>query len=430
MRLSRHEFQGYCSILMDLVSMPSVFTRPDDVKKVTSYCLQRLDKCLKGHQLIEDSEGNLICIPAFVDQSLPIVYLSAHADTVHADASEWTSPYAPFNPYEDEHEIVARGVSDCKAGVAFQLLLAQLIFEHKIALPNTIFTITFKEEGPGRKTSSNIAKKMGVEYPLSNQMTYLFALENTVSLAAEPILGYFTSERGNFTISMTGTMAVLKNYLESLVNWNPVAIWPHQTPSPLSKEAIHQTGGHVCTVGRKQNRLTEVILASENHDAITAGSLEEAFIIPTTIHVAKTEEPQLHTMILNQRSFASKVDILNELQGFPYQFLSDINLTSGWNIQKRFERDPLAEIFAQLNQRYIKLEQDFNPGASDASIIFNSLSKENQQRVLPLTVGPGTRSQRSRTPPRLTHGPNETFDKQSGMNACQTLLDLCLSLSK
>jgi hypothetical protein len=42
--------------------------------------------------------------------------------------------------------------------------------------------------------------------------------------------------------------------------------------------------------------------------------------------------------------------------------------------------------------------------------------------LLPLVYGPGTRSQRLASPPRLTHGPNETFLKVAGRQSLEVLL--------
>ena len=56
----------------------------------------------------------------------------------------------------------------------------------------------------------------------------------------------------------------------------------------------------------------------------------------------------------------------------------------------------------------------YNIGASDATIILRSMDPNLSNTILPIVMGPGSRSQRSANPPRLTHGKNETFDKHSG----------------
>lgn len=415
-------YRHYYSYLMDLVSMPSVFDRPEDIKKVTDYCFHVFKNCLKNYEFIQDEAGNLIIIPQQINPTLPILYLSAHADTVDADASFWSSPYAPFIPYEDENEIVARGVSDCKAGLAFQLFLASLISQDKVQLPNTVFTVTFKEEGPGLKTSSSIGKMMGSRYPLSDGMTYLLVLENTVKLTPEPTLNYFTTESGNYTIKLTGSINELRHHFKKLIHWNPVAIWPHIASLNFNQKVLYQKGGHVCTTSREQNLLTETILQSQNGDLILAGNETTASSIPPQIQIMTSQEPLSHTLVLTQRSLATKRSILNELQEIP---IVHAELLEGLNIQSRFKQDPIAGFLSRLNGNHIRVEEDSNPGTSDASIIFNQLTEEKQQKVLPIIIGPGTRSQRNRTPPRLTHGPNETFDKKSGMQSVQTLMDLC-----
>jgi hypothetical protein len=65
-----------------------------------------------------------------------------------------------------------------------------------------------------------------------------------------------------------------------------------------------------------------------------------------------------------------------------------------------------------------------NLGASDATIITASMPPAQRDALLPLVCGPGTRSQRNATPPRLTHGPNETFVKAAGARSLALLVEV------
>lgn len=391
--------------LVELCNIRSVHTEPENVKNAIRYCESVFQKNLKTHFIIRDGLNNLICMPKSWDPSLNIVYLSAHVDTVTANPEEWTPPFSPFIPFEDEKQIVARGVSDCKAGVAFQLLLSSLHTR------NTVFTLTFKEEGSGEKTAHEIAKHIR----LSNRLDYLIVLENTVIVAPEPVLEYYTLERGNFTIQVEGTITKLKRLLSQLNDWNPIYIVPTKTKWN-NKRVITQAGGHACTTDRNNNLLTTTILAADHNALIQTSGEVDIAVIPTKIYVGNKEKEVTHSLILNIRSCSSKDHILHQLKDIEYV---PLKLAPGINVQKIFCSSPL---YALMHQIVMKTKEGCNPGSSDASHIYSAL--DCKEGLLPVVIGPGTRSQKHLSPPRLTHGVNETFDKASGMSAVQSLLQL------
>ncbi len=423
--LSVSEEEQFYRYLVDLCRIPSVYTSPKDVENAILFCERVLRENLRNYFIIRDGFNNLICMPHEIDNSINMLYLSAHVDTVDAKPEEWSSPFSPFIPFEDERQIVARGVSDCKAGVSFQLFLSSLLKQGLVKLRNIVFTLTFKEEGPGIKTSTEIAKELGKKYPLSDFGDYILVLENTVSVSPEPTLQYYTSERGNFVIDITGKIRELQQRLVQLNNWNPVFITPlHKDVESVEHQMIAQPGGHACTVGRESNLLTAIILSATSKTTIQSLGKMDAAVIPTKIRVGSSKEEVVHSMILNNRSFVSRAAIDQELDGISYTPLSSFGISSGMDVQRPFQSSPMALLLQKLDGKFLKVQESFNPGASDASIIYSSMDSEEQKKILPIVIGPGTRSQKHLSPPRLTHGSNETFDKSSGIKAIQTLLDL------
>lgn len=417
------QFENYLKFLRVLVNKPSVFTHPDHVAEVINYCYQQFLYLLPSYHIYIDEGHNLIAIPSHVDLDHDILYLSAHADTVDAYADDWQAPYHPFMPFEDSNQLVARGVNDCKAGVALQLYLAYLLNQNNYQAKNVIFTITFKEEGPGEKSAYMIAKQMGQRLPLSHKLTYLLVLENTVKLEPAPYLGLYPAERGNFVIELTDTLSALQSALTKLTAWNPIAI-VSTTPAFITADTqiVRQSGGHICTIDRHQNKLTDVILSAHPYSIINAGELMQIAVVPAEISISRSDKNIRHKLILGCRSFAATREVINELNTYAYRPVKDFAYSSGFDISTRFIASSAYQILVAENNNFIPVQCEFNPGASDASTIYNALSAEQQKKFLPLVIGPGTRSQKNADPPRLTHGRNETFDKLSGEKAVYAIL--------
>lgn len=423
--ISDSHFELYCRYLNSLCNIPSVTLHPQNVLQLILFCKKIFEESLDHYTIFIDEKNNLVCLPESINPNRNLIYLSAHADTVDAVASEWTDPYHPFQAYEDAHEIVARGVSDCKAGVAFQLLVALLLKENA-KLENIIFTITFKEEGSGEKTARAIGKKIGRDYPLSTKRNYLLVLENTVSLSnPKPILGYYTREKSNYVVQIEGSLEQLKQRLLHLQDWNPIAISPlNQSAKTTTLKTLSQKGGHVCTLGREQNLLTKAILESSSKQTITAGGANQIGVAPTSIQVETCEEEIPHVLILGNRCFMSSDQIRKQLEEIPHIPVTDFHLGSGMDIKELFHSDPISTLLKNLGNQFLCLEEDSNPGQSDASIIYQAIDLPFRHQLLPIVIGPGTRSQKQAIPPRLTHGVNETFNKIAGKQAIQTLVEL------
>ena len=416
------------SHLRELVAIPSVFTRPDDVKKAMNYCKTAFKSTLPGYTFHEDEGQNLIGIPDTLNIEKPLLYLSAHVDTVGARPEEWDAPFAPFTPFETDEELVGRGVSDCKAGVAFQLFVAALSQKKAIALENIIFTLTFKEEGAGNKSAVHIGHAMGHDLPLSKAQTLLIVLENTVTTGPCPSLGLYTAEKGNFVIEVTGSLSELQASLTQLSRWNPICIHPEGEPDTWHEPLI-QKGGHACSIPRNKNRLTEAILSASATDALAAGDPSSFGVIPTIIKRGKNSRPLAHTLILSNRSFDSLTSIQRQLGGIAYRELKAFAISPGMDIRDQFKGSIFEKAIESLVSPPLAVMLDHNTGISDASTIINTLDLDLSGRIFPVVMGPGTRSQRHTTPQRLTHGKNETFDKKSGLDATSTLFQILQTLN-
>jgi len=421
-RLVSNHANRYFAHLRNLAAIPSVFTRPGDVEKAMAYCKKALSSALSGYTIREDKGRNLLAVPYELDLKKPLLYLSAHVDTVDAHKDEWDAPFTPFVPYEDENELVGRGVSDCKAGVAFQLFLAELAGSGALSLENLIFTLTFKEEGAGEKSATHIGRALGRDLPVSETETLLLVLENTVTTGASPSLGLYTAEKGNFVIEVNGSLDELRKNLEHLRSWNPVCIYPATVPESWT-ETLTQKGGHACSIPREQNRLTEIILAAKRTDLLCAGEPNSFGVIPTEIKLGHTSTPLSHTLVLSNRTFDSLASIRGQLTGIRYRELKDFSISPGMDMRSRWEGSTIQTALAAMAPQPLPVVIDHNTGISDASTILNTMDPRIVDHFFPVVMGPGTRSQRHTIPQRLTHGKNETFNKKSGIQATTALLN-------
>jgi hypothetical protein len=436
--MSKCEFTMYLQCLRKLVGFPTVFTQSDQIEKAMSCCQAYFSQHLNNYHIYRDQNRNLIACPESIDRERDIVYLSAHIDTVDADGAEWDEPFSPFSLYENDSQMVARGASDCKAGVAFELFLTELVHLQKIKLSNLIFTITFKEEGAGEKTSIKIGEELGKSLPVSKKDTFLIVLENTVTVSQPPILSYYTAERSNFVIRISDTLEQLRLRLSCLKDWNPVSIEPDVEKCVVQKTTLlTQKGGHVCSVSRKDNLLTTIIEQSANTDLVWAGSPSAFSVIPSKIYkqsaqpmgASKTvQQPIVHHLTLSNRSFDTLDDIKLQLDGIAYEEVKDFSISEGMNFDLLFSGHPILKFFKTSCGRDLSIEHTYNTGVSDATIISRCMNPELRQRFYPLVMGPGTRSQRQLTPPRLTHGKNETFDKRSGKAAIEYILSVLIEI--
>ena len=421
-------YDEYLDFLKKLCEYKTVFSNPADVEKALEYCKSILEKNLFDYKVYYDKKKNLIAVPKKINKTKPIVYLSAHIDTVDAQEKEWGAPYQPWKLYEDDKELVARGVNDCKAGVAYQLILSHLHAKKKLNLENVIFCISFKEEGAGEKTAVEIGKEMGKTLPVGKE-TYLLVLENNVQVDP-PTLCIYASERSNYVIKLSGSINELKAHLKKLSDWNPVSIKPEEKPSDLEWDEFKQAGGHVCSISREENQLTHQILEASNLTLLRAGEEKNFATVPTRILKATHAVEVVHHLVLNKRSFDSLDIVEKELEGIAYTALKDFDISQGFNIEEKFINSNLKKTLNQCEKTApLFLKYTYNVGGSDATHIFSTMSKELKSNFYPLVMGPGSRSQKNINPPRVTHGVNETFNKKAGLAAVQFLSSLLEELT-
>ena len=428
MEQTQIDFEAYLQCLRNLMKFPTLFDRPNQIETAMHWCQIFLTDHLKGYRIYRDQKRNLIACPEQLDLERDIIYLSAHMDTVDADPFEWDEPFSPFTLYEDESQMVGRGVSDCKAGVAFELFLGKLVSTQQIALSNVIFTITFKEEGAGTKTSRQIGEDLGSALPLSKKDTFFIVLENNVTASAPSILSFYTAERGNFVIRISDKIDRLQSILSHLDQWNPVSIRPDIGTMDTGNTVLTQKGGHVCSVTREQNLLTRVIEQSLDTDLIWAGDESGFAVIPSQIFKGNSQIPVVHHLVLSNRSFDTVDDIYAQLDRITYKEVKDFSISQGMNFDLVFSKHYLLEVLKTYQKNGLRVKQTHNIGASDATIVTRCMKSKFKQRFYPIVMGPGTRSQRHKSPPRLTHGMNETFDKKSGQAAVEFLFSVLVKL--
>ena len=420
--LTPADFESYLAALRWLVHTPSPFTEPAAVTALMGEVRTRMQRLLPSYICTVDVAGNLTCVPPAIDAARPLLYLSAHVDTVPSEPSLWTAPFAPHPAYEDATQLVAQGVNDCKAGVATQLWLAHLASTGAIALNNVIFTFTFKEEGAGPKTGVTLGQAFGHALPAPTTGSTLLVLENTVRSDAPYVPLCYTAESSSYTIRLTGTLTQLRAAQLTLAEWRPVSITPTATLTADFTWTHHAPLGHVCTAPAEKNPLLAALLATDARTLIRAGDERSHGTVPAAIGLAASASADVpHRLTLTKRGHFPLPDVLAELAGFEYSAVKPLALSAGFDVAARCADAPVGAAFiAAVASGHAGFDR--NPGSSDATIITSSLPPAYQAQVLPLVYGPGTRSQRLASPPRLTHGPNETFLKVAGRQSLEVLL--------
>ena len=417
-------YQYYLSYLKDLIAIPSVFTDQLGIKRAIRHCKDVLEKNLPGWHVYFDAKHNLVARPEFINTEKAIIYLSAHIDTVDANAAEWAGSHGPFEAFEDEQEIRGRGASDCKAGVAYELFLALLHARHHLVLDNIILTVTFNEEGSGDKTAAEIGRSLGASLPVSESATYFIVLENNVRALTPPVLCVYSREKGNYVIKTRGTLKHLQTWIRKHSGWNPVCIYPDADVDARVWNTLQQESRHVCSVPRQDNLLLKVILDASPESVLKAGQERNFAVLPASVSISAAPSAVEHTLILSNRSFDSLEQVQSQLQGLVLKQMKDFCLSQGLDVRDKLSKSPLADILGDCRSEELVIELTDNIGCSDASIVYNTINSALRKNFLPVIMGPGTRSQPHAHPPRFTHGKNETFDKESGKKAMIYITDV------
>jgi hypothetical protein len=418
--MSIPRFEAYLEHLRWLVAQPSPFTEPAKPAALIAALHRRFEGLLSTHAFHVDREGNLIGLPRDLDPAEPTLYLSAHADTVPFDPALWTAPFAPHPAWEDAHEIVAQGVNDCKAGVAFQLWLAQLAGEGRCALRQVVFTITFKEEGAGKKSSVAIGEEMGRTLPAPAAGSTLLVLENTVTSVAPYVPQVYAAESGSYAVHLFGTLPELRQALTELPTWRPIAIEPELPVEAEYELKSYQPAGHISTADPAANPLRAAVLASQDGQLLKAGDARTTGTVPSSIGLAAGPLGTRHRLSVTERGQPPLAQVEAQLSGRDHRPMKPLHFSTGWDATDRVSESGVGRAFLAAGEKGGALFAR-NPGASDATMITASLLPEYRARLLPLVCGPGTRSQRGAVPPRLTHGPNETLLKVAAERSLQLL---------
>jgi len=419
--LADASFERYLAHLRWLVAHPSPFTQPEAVTALMSGVRERLARFLPTHDCSLDQAGNFIGVPHAMAMDLPILVLSAHVDTVPGDAALWTPPYAPHPPVETADELVAQGVNDCKAGVAAQLWLAEAAAQGEHTLTNVVFTVTFKEEGAGEKTGTALGRGFGSTLPAPTPGSTLLVLENTVSSKPPFVPEVYAIENSSFTIRLVGSLAELRQALAELPDWRPVAITPVAGSAGAYAWTRHEPLGHVCSAPPEANPLKAALLAAGPHQLLEAGDERSLGTVPAAIgRAASPDSAPPHRLTITKRGNYDYESVVAELGTRPYTAVKPLQISGGFDVSSRCPDNAVGRALLDLAQAgEVRFER--NLGASDATIITSSMTPAHRTHLLPLVCGPGTRSQRRAAPPRLTHGPNETFVKAAGARSMALL---------
>ncbi len=408
------DYPEYLRLLKQLIAINTVYDNPRGIEDALRFCKDYFSTYLKNYRTYFDAAGNLICSPKKVDVTKNVLYFCAHIDTVPADGADWIPPFAPFAPFEDEREIVGRGASDCKAGVAYQLFLAKLIFEHFPKTSNIVFTISAREESGGM-SATEIGSQIGNKLP-SGPKTYLINLEYTTSVDP-PATEVNYGERGSVAIEIIATLDIVRDFLLQDDNqWNPTVIQAIETLGSVKHEELTQQGGHAATTVRQNNILYRLLTEADPAQyVLEAGSERLVSAVPALIRKARAERPITHKVLFDLRTFKKMNELVEELKKYSFQYRVIKSLDFGYSVEKKLRADPIYSIMNEASASGIKVVFEPSQGTTDSGRIFAHCADTIRDSFLPLTVGPGSRSQRKRRPARLAHGVNETYDKKAGL---------------
>ena len=418
--MSIPRFDAYLEHLRWLVDQPSPFTEPEKPAALIAALRQRFEGLLTSHRFHLDREGNLIGIPLALMPNEPVLFLSAHADTVPFDPALWTAPFTPYPAWENEQEIVAQGVNDCKAGVAFQLWLAQVAGEKRCTLRQVVFTITSKEEGAGRKSSVAIGQAMGTTLPAPVAGSTLLVLENTVTSASPYVPQVYAAESGSYAVQLLGTLPELRQALTELPSWRPISIEPEAEIVADYLIESYRPAGHISTADPTANPLRAAVLAAQDGQLLKAGDTRTTGTVPSSIGIAPGPLGTRHRLSVTERGQPPLAFVEAQLRGRDFRPIKPLHFSAGWDATARVTESAIGRAFLAAADHGDALFAR-NPGASDATMITASLPPAYRSTLLPLVCGPGTRSQRDAVPARLTHGPNETLIKIAAERSLQLL---------
>ena len=417
-------YPNYIAILKKLVSINTVYSQPKSIIKALNFCKKELKNYLPNYKIYFDDQNNLLCFHPGFDSSQDILYLSSHIDTVGADKSQWHKKFDPFIPYEDEQTIVGRGVNDDKAGVAYELFLSLLISKYFPKTSNIVFTITNREEQAGI-SAQEIGDQIGKKLPKGSK-NYLITLENNVRITSPPTLCINYGENGAFAIEITDSLKAIKSFLRKDPNpWNPTSISPMDDTKSVNYINLHQAGGHAATTARGKNLLYTLLFTKDIDSLIlNAGDPKAISNVPDIIQYSKSDKTIKHKLICDLRSMKSLNQITKELNkhSLNYHFIK--SLDHGYDIKSKLFGDEIYKMMLKLKNDNLNLAFEINPGSTDTGTILAKIDKNIKNKFIPLTMGPGSRSQRENDPPRLTHGVNETYMKTPGLESIKFITEI------
>ncbi|MBI2616956.1 M20/M25/M40 family metallo-hydrolase [Candidatus Gottesmanbacteria bacterium] len=422
-------YGNYLSLLKRLVSINTVYSNKKGIIKALKFCKQEFEQQLQEYRFYFDQTQNLIGISKKINPSRPIVYLSSHIDTVHAEKKEWHKQFDPFHPYEDAKTIVGRGVNDDKAGVAYQLLLAHLLAAYYPRTSNILFTISSREE-QGGISAQEIGTQLGNQLPLGSK-TYLITLENNIKTTTPPTLYINYGENGAFGMEVIGQLETLKKFLYNDINlWNPTSIIPVPDKSNIQWEMFEQIGGHAATVRREGNLIYQFLTTKfSNNQLIKAGSPQGVSNVPKIVYKTKTLKATKHKAIFDLRTMKHIDNLIDELNKhrINYKFVKKID--NGYSIKKQLLNDEIYQKMKKIQANSLQLRFEINPGSTDTGKIYSCINTEIKKSFIPITMGPGSRSQKDLIPPRMTHGVNETYVKKAGLEGIRFITKLLAEMN-
>lgn len=140
-----------CALLKQIIAIPSPSC---DEGQVCSYISDWLNS--RGYRV--EREANNIWVKSVIDESLPVILLNSHIDTI-LPSSGWN--YDPFIPFEDESKITGLGSNDAGASIVSLVAAFILLDRLKDRKYNIVLALTAEGEIWGKGGIELVYDRLG-----------------------------------------------------------------------------------------------------------------------------------------------------------------------------------------------------------------------------------------------------------------------------
>lgn len=425
--------EEYVALLAELVSINSYYANNEGLNEILDFCISVFVKNNTHNKFVHevDSAGNLLIYPRNFESNKSTCVVDAHLDTVDATKEQFAGKN-PFIAEVSETHVIGRGACDCKAAVAFILLLVKILQQEESTY-NLVFVLSRREEGNGWKTIESVAQKINNRQIPLGENNYFLVLENTVSIyTSHKELAIYDKEPSNYFFELKGTIDELYCILENNLDLQPVGIDPVALTSLDGRGEFLFEGvqGHSATLKRSQNVIWKALSSNLNEKRVHLKSErnDDLSVVPGKCHAYRDNkgfESALHRLTVNYRSLTDCPKHSN-LDRYGFEWKKNPKYAAGSDRSSSKLADQMCRKILKSQNSKFRVKIESNKGRSNASAVWNKFDDETKQKFGVVTLGPGSRSHFDGKVWRKTHGENEGLHIESAIYCCNFLLKILL----